>query len=59
MQVIVNREELVEPLAKKILVQAYKKRSIQYNELDAYLDKVQKRLDKTGLLDINFAVSNS
>jgi hypothetical protein len=58
MQVIVNREELVEPLAKKILVQAYKKKPIQYAELDLYLDKIQKRLDKTGLLDINFSEVN-
>jgi hypothetical protein len=58
MQVIVNREELVEPLAKRILLQAYKKIPIQYPELDLYLDKIQKRLDKTGLLDINFADVN-
>jgi len=58
MQVIVNREELVEPLAKKILVQAYKKRPMQYAELDAYVNKIHKRLDKTGLLDINFAEVN-
>jgi hypothetical protein len=58
MQVIVNTEELLEPLAKRILIQAYKKIPIQYLELDQYLDKVQKRLDKTGLLDINFADVN-
>jgi hypothetical protein len=58
MQVIVNTEELLEPLAKRILIQAYKKKPIQYLELDQYLDKVQKRLDKTGLLDINFADVN-
>jgi len=59
MQVIVNREELVEPLAKRILIQAYKRKSIQYTELDAYIDKVKKRLDKNGLLDINFAEVNA
>lgn len=59
MQVIVNREELVEPLAKKILTQAYKTKSIKYPELDSYLDKIQKRLDKTGLLDINFEEVNN
>lgn len=58
MQVIVNREELVEPLARKILTQAYKKKPIQYTDLDAYVDKVLKRLDKTGLLDIDFAQVN-
>jgi len=58
MQVIVNREELVEPLAKRILTQAYKKKPIQYTELDVYVDKIHKRLDKTGLLDINFAEVN-
>lgn len=59
MQVIVNREELVEPLARRILTQAYKQRPIQYAELDAYVDKSQKRLDKTGLLDINFGEVNN
>lgn len=54
MQVIVNRDELMEPLAKLMLIQAYKKQPIQYNELNTYLNKVQKRLDKTGLLDANF-----
>lgn len=59
MQVIVNREELVEPLAKRILIQAYKKFPIQYTELDAYLVKIRKRLDKTRLLDINFIEVNN
>lgn len=58
MQVIVNREELVEPLAKRILIQAYKQRPIHYSEVIQYLNKVQKRLDKTGLLEINFAEVN-
>jgi hypothetical protein len=58
MQVIVNREELVEPLAKRMLIQAYKRKHIQYTELDAYVDKIKKRLDKSGLLDINFAEVN-
>jgi hypothetical protein len=59
MQVIVNKEELVEPLAKQMLIQAYKKNSIQYTELDAYIDKIHKRLNKSGLLDINFAEVNN
>lgn len=59
MQVIVNREELVEPLARRLLAQAYKKRPIRYTELNAYVDKTQKRLDKTGLLDINFGEVNN
>lgn len=59
MQVIVNREELVEPLAKKILLQEYKKQPAQFNELTAYIEKSQKRLRKTGLLDINFAEVNN
>jgi len=59
MQVIVNREELVEPLAKQILIHSYKKEGINYRELDEYIDKVQKRLDKTCLLDINFAEVNN
>lgn len=59
MQVIVNREELVEPLAKRILIQAYKKKPIQYCELGQYVDKVQKRLNKTGLLDIDFDQVNN
>jgi len=58
MQVIVNREELVEPLARRILTQAYKRKPIPYTELNAYVDKIQKRLDKTGLLDINFREVN-
>lgn len=59
MQVIVNREELVEPLAKKILTRAYKNKSIKYPELDSYLAKTQKRMDKTGLLGINFDEINN
>ena len=59
MQVIVNREELVEPLARRILTQAYKRKPIQYTDLDEYVSKVQKRLDKTGLLDIDFNEVNN
>jgi len=59
MQVLVNREELVAPLAKRILTQAYKKTPVQYTELDTYLDKVRKRLAKTKLLDINFSEVNN
>jgi hypothetical protein len=59
MQVIINREELVEPLAKRILTQAYKKTPIQYTELDIYLNKIHKRLAKTRLLDINFIEVNN
>ena len=59
MQVLVNQEELVEPLAKRILTQAYKKTPIQYTDLDAYLVKVHKRLAKTKLLDINFGEVNN
>ena len=59
MQVIVNKEELVEPLAKRILMQAYKKKTIQYTDLDFYLDKIRKRLANTRLLDINFEEVNN
>lgn len=59
MQVLVNREELVEPLAKRILAHAYMKTPIQYTELDVYLGKIHKRLDKTGLLDIDFSEVNN
>lgn len=59
MQIIVNREELVEPLAKRLLIQAYKQKPIHYTELNTYVDKTRKRLDKTGLLDINFGEVNN
>ena len=58
MQVIVNREELVEPLAKRMLIQFFRSQPIQYQELNAYIDKVSKRLEKTGIIDINFAEVN-
>ena len=59
MQVIVNREELVEPLARRILTQSYRQRHIQYTELDDYLGKIETRLRKTGLLDIDFKEVNN
>lgn len=59
MQVIVNCEELVEPLARRILTQAYKQRSIQYVELDNYVNKVIKKLKKTQVLDIDFGEVNN
>jgi len=56
MQVIVNRADLVEPLAKKILLNNYKKHlRPDFDELNKYVDKAEKRLSKTKLLDINFA----
>lgn len=55
MQVIVNREELLEPLAKRILMQAYKTGSIDYSATEHYVLKSTKITNKTGLLDINFA----
>lgn len=59
MQVIINREELVEPLARRILTQAHKQRPIQYIELDNYVKKVVKRFEKTQMLDIDFKEVNN
>ena len=59
MQVIVNREELVEPLAQRILTRTHKQRPIQYTDLDNYVGKVVKRFEKTQILDIDFGEVNN
>lgn len=59
MQVIVNQEELVEPLAKQILKRHYKKGVVDYRDLDVYLNKAQKRFKKNQVLDIDFAEVNN
>jgi hypothetical protein len=59
MQVIVNREELVEPLAKQILSRSFKQKPVQYKELDTYVSKYQTQLLKSGLLNIDFKEVNN
>jgi len=59
MQVIVNQEELVAPLAKKMLLKKCKPHTLTFNSLNAYMIKTRKKQKKTGLIEINFSEVNT
>lgn len=60
MQVIVNQEELLAPLAKKILLKKCKQRyKLTFNSLNSYMKKTRKKQNKTGLIEINFSEVNT
>lgn len=52
MQVIVNREELVEPLVKQILERAYKKKLPTFSRVNEFCNKARKRYQKTKQSDV-------
>lgn len=53
MQVIVNCDELVEPLAKIILGRLYKKQKLTYPRVKEFCNKSRKRYLKTGAWDVS------
>jgi hypothetical protein len=59
MKAIINQEELLEPLARRILIQYYKHKQVDYSNVYQYLQKLSKQFVKTGLLNIDFGHVNS
>jgi hypothetical protein len=59
MNVLINKEDLCTPLAKKLIVRRLKKTTIKWTSTDQYLDKQLKKFKKTRLLEINFAELNT
>jgi hypothetical protein len=55
MQVIVNREELVEPLVKSIMTRYYKRQKPRYSRVKEFCKKATKRHSKTGSWDVTIA----
>jgi len=59
MQILLNREDIAEAVATRILRQVYSRTSVEFTLTDAYLAKMQKKLEKSGLLEVNFAEVNN
>jgi hypothetical protein len=55
---LLNREEVVIGLAKRILAQHLKKIHPTWANTTAYLEKTNKQMEKSGLIEINFATLN-
>jgi len=58
MYLILNRDEVVVGLAKRILAHHLCDITLTWTAATAYLNKMQKRHDKTGLIEIDFAALN-
>jgi hypothetical protein len=59
MYLVLNRDEVLSELAKRMLAQQLKKISPEWSTTVAYLDKCRKRLAKSGLIDIDFGTVNA
>ena len=58
MYLLLNHEEVVIGLAKRILAQHLKKISPEWTNTTAYLDKIKKRHLKNNLIEIDFSACN-
>jgi hypothetical protein len=58
MYLLLNHEEVVIGLAKRILAQHLKKIKPAWTNTSAYLEKINKRKQKSGLLEIDFSALN-
>lgn len=56
MNLVLSAEELCSPLAKQQLITSYKKMHIPWQETNAYLEKIKKKLQKNKLAQIDFDV---
>lgn len=59
MHLLLNREEVVIGLAKRILAQHLKKIEPAWTNTIAYLEKTNKRMGKSGLIEIDFPALNA
>lgn len=59
MNILINTEDLVTPLAKQIIGRRLKQRKIFWTQTDQYLNKQLKKFKKTKLLEINFTELNT
>jgi hypothetical protein len=59
MYLVLNRDEVLSELAKRMLAQQLKKIEPKWSNTAAYLDKCRKRWSKSGLIDIDFATVNA
>jgi len=55
---LLNREEVVIGLAKRVLAQHLKKIKPDWDNTTAYLEKYTKRMEKSGMIEIDFATLN-
>ena len=59
MYLVLNRDEVLSELAKRMLAQQLKKIEPEWPNTTAYLDKCRKRWSKSGLMDIDFNTVNA
>lgn len=58
MNVLINKEDLLIPLAKRLIKMRLQSYQIQWKNTDQYLSKQIKKIKKTKLIEINFAELN-
>ena len=54
MYLVLNRDEVLSELAKRMLAQQLKKIHPEWSNISAYVDKCRKRRTKSGLMDIDY-----
>jgi hypothetical protein len=59
MNVLINKEDLLIPLAKQLILRRLKQQKICWNNTDQYLAKQLKKFKKTKLLEVNFVELNA
>jgi hypothetical protein len=59
MYLLLNRDEVLTQLAKRMLSQQLKKIKPEWTNTNAYLDKMHTRMAKSGLIEIDFGTVNN
>ena len=59
MYLVLNRDEVLSELAKRMLAQHLKKIGPEWPNTTAYINKFRKRWVKSGLIDIDFNTVNT
>jgi hypothetical protein len=59
MNLLLNQDELIQPLARQMLMKQLCSIKITWNNIDAYVDEYRKKYQKSGLLEINFQEVNT
>jgi len=57
--VLLNRDEIVEPLARTLIFRYLRRSQPQWTHTDQYVDKCKKALTKRGLLTVDFNLVNN
>jgi hypothetical protein len=59
MNLLINQDEIVQPLARKMLMKKLCSIKLSWHSVDAYVDECHKKYQQSGLLEIDFNQVNS